>query len=86
MPRIDSKIYRAQTFRARLAQAIATAGTTQSALARAIGADRSTLSQALSDSGARLPGAQVVGACAQALGVSADWLLGLSDRPESAVT
>ncbi len=56
----------------------------QSALARHIGTDRSTISQALSDDGARLPGAHVVAACAQALGVSADWLLGLSDRPESA--
>lgn len=56
----------------------------QSALARYIGTDRSTISQALGDDGARLPGAQIVGACAQALGVSTDWLLGLSDRPESA--
>ena len=33
---------------------------------------------------ARLPNAQVVGECARALGVSADWLLGLTDRPETA--
>ncbi|APE44112.1 transcriptional regulator [Sulfitobacter alexandrii] len=84
MPKINDKTSRARTFRARLTQAIADAGSSQSALARAIGADRSTLSQVLSASGARLPGAHVVGACAQALGVSADWLLGLSDRPESA--
>jgi len=38
----------------------------------------------LKDEGARLPNAHVVGACASALGVSADWLLSLSDRPESA--
>ncbi len=60
------------------------AGTNQSALARRIGADRSTVSQALTGDGARLPGAHVVGACAAALGVSSDWLLGLSDRPENA--
>lgn len=56
----------------------------QSALARAIRVDRSTISQLLGDDGARLPNAHVVGACATALGVSADWLLSLSDRPESA--
>jgi transcriptional regulator with XRE-family HTH domain len=75
---------RADLFRRRLAAAIDAAGITQSALARSIGTDRSTLSQALKDSGARLPGAHVVGACAAVLGVSSDWLLGLSDRPESA--
>ncbi len=58
--------------------------TTQSALARRIGVDRSTVSQLLKDDGARLPNAQVVGECASALGVSADWLLSLTDRPESA--
>lgn len=59
-------------------------GQTQSGLAREIGVDRSTISQLLGGDGARLPNAQVVGACASALGVSADWLLSLSDRPESA--
>jgi len=58
--------------------------TNQSALARAIGVDRSTVSQLLTGTGARLPNAQVVGECAGALGVSADWLLGLTDRPETA--
>ena len=37
----------------------------------------------LNGSGARLPNAQVVGECAAALNVSADWLLSLSDRPEN---
>lgn len=78
------KAGRASRFRTRLTEAIKTAGISQSALARAIGVDRSTLSQALTDGGARMPSAHVVGACAQALGVSSDWLLGLSDRPESA--
>jgi transcriptional regulator with XRE-family HTH domain len=78
------KFARAQQFRTRLGLAIDRAKSNQSALARAIGADRSTLSQLLTNDGARLPGAHVVGACAQALGVSSDWLLGLSDRPESA--
>ena len=75
---------RARQFRTRLSQAMQAAPLTQSALARAIGVDRSTLSQVLGDSAARLPSAHVVGACAARLGVSADWLLGLSDRPETA--
>ncbi len=60
------------------------ASVSQSALARGIGVDRSTVSQLLTGDGARLPNAQVVGECAAFLKVSADWLLGLSDRPESA--
>lgn len=81
---ITDKSARADQFRHRLAQALSAQNITQSALARRIGTDRSTLSQVLSDRGARLPSAHVVGACASALGVSSDWLLGLSDRPESA--
>ncbi len=84
MTEILDKRDRAQQFRDRLSRAIRTAGTNQTALARAIGVDRSTLSQALSDDGPRLPGAQVVAGCADVLGVSADWLLSLSNRPESA--
>ncbi len=59
-------------------------GASQSGLARQVGVDRSTISQLLSRDTARLPNAQVVAECAVALGVSADWLLGLSDRPEKA--
>jgi transcriptional regulator with XRE-family HTH domain len=84
MSKLISKLDRADLFRTRLAQAMEHTRTSRSALARAIGSDRSTLSQALTDDGARLPGAHVIGACASALGVSADWLLGLSDRPENA--
>lgn len=76
---------RAQLFRERLSAALTQAGVSQSALARAAGVDRSTLSQLLKDKGARLPNGQLVAECAAALGVSADWLLGLSDRPESAI-
>ncbi len=81
--KIDKRL-RAAQFRARLARAMQHGRTTQSALARQIGVDRSTISQLLSGDGARLPNAHVVGACASALGVSSDWLLSLSDRPESA--
>ncbi|MBV0911402.1 helix-turn-helix domain-containing protein [Anianabacter salinae] len=75
---------RADLFRTRLAQAMATRTMSQSALARGVGADRSTISQLLSSDGPRLPNAQIVAECASALGVSADWLLGLTERPESA--
>lgn len=81
--KIDKRL-RAALFRDRLSRAMQETGRSQSALARQVGVDRSTISQLLSGDGARLPNAQVVGACAGALGVSADWLLGLSDRPESA--
>ncbi len=81
--KIDKRL-RADQFRQRLNMAMKGKPTTQSALARAIGVDRSTISQLLKGDGARLPNAQVIGECATALGVSADWLLSLSDRPESA--
>ncbi|MFC3615824.1 helix-turn-helix domain-containing protein [Lutimaribacter marinistellae] len=80
---IDKRV-RAEQFRTRLAEAMQARDETQSGLARAVGVDRSTISQLLTDDGARLPNAHVVGACAAALGVSADWLLSLSDRPERA--
>lgn len=84
MPNKITKLSRAEQFRSRTRDAMAKATITQSALARAIGTDRSTLSQVLTDEGARMPGAHLVGAIASALGVSADWLLGLTDRPETA--
>ncbi|WP_422049483.1 helix-turn-helix domain-containing protein [Shimia sp.] len=79
---IDKRL-RADRFRQRLATAMQTSAMSQAALARTIGVDRSTISQLLKDEGARLPNAQVVGECAAALGVSADWLLSLTDRPEN---
>lgn len=84
MPHKLDKRIRAAQFRSRLALAMQRTQINQSALARRIGVDRSTVSQLLKGSGARLPNAQVVGECAAALGVSADWLLSLSDRSETA--
>ena len=81
--KIDKRV-RAEGFRHRLGRAMAQSDVTRSALSRRIGVDRSTVSQILADEGARLPNAQVVAECAAALGVSADWLLGLTDRPERA--
>lgn len=81
---IMDKRDRAEIFRQRLQAAMAQSEITQSALARRAGVDRSTLSQLIKDDGARLPNGQLVAACAAILGVSADWLLGLSNRPEQA--
>ncbi len=73
---------RAAIFRDRLSRAMDTAQSNRSALAREIGVDRSTISQLLGGNDARLPNAQIAADCASNLGVSADWLLGLTERPE----
>ncbi|MCA1337022.1 helix-turn-helix domain-containing protein [Pseudooceanicola marinus] len=83
MDKVDKRD-RAEQFRQRLKEAMARRGTSQSALARRVGVDRSTISQLLSGDSPRLPNAQVVAECAAALGVSADWLLALTERPETA--
>lgn len=75
---------RALLFRHRLSDAMQARGETQSGLARRVGVDRSTISQLLTREQTRLPNAQVVAECAAALGVSGDWLLGLSDFREQA--
>ena len=74
---------RSDLFRNRLQKAMELKGDTQSSLARKTGADRSTLSQILAGTTPRLPNGQLVAQCANSLGVSADWLLGLSDQPNS---
>ncbi|MEL6205655.1 MAG: helix-turn-helix transcriptional regulator [Pseudomonadota bacterium] len=81
MTQIDKRD-RADIFRTRLAQQMQSTGLNRSALARACGVDRSTIAQVLSGDAARLPNAHLAAECAAALGVSADWLLGLSDSPE----
>ena len=83
MTKLDKRD-RSQLFRRRLHQALTERGISQSALARSVGVDRSTVSQILSGRDTRLPNAQVVAECASALGVSGDWLLGLTDLPERA--
>ncbi|MEO6301389.1 MAG: helix-turn-helix transcriptional regulator [Paracoccaceae bacterium] len=72
---------RAEVFRLRLAEALLRDGQSQSGLARAAGVDRSTISALLAP-GTRLPNAQLAADCAQALRVSTDWLLGLTDHPD----
>ena len=81
---ISDKRDRAELFRSRLVHAMTLANATQSSLARDTGVDRSTISQLLKGDAARLPNAQLVAECAMVLGVSADWLLGLTERPEQA--
>jgi transcriptional regulator with XRE-family HTH domain len=84
MSKILDKRVRAAVFRSRLATAMRDGNESQAGLARLVGVNRSTISQLLNEGAARLPNAQVAGECAAALGVSADWLLGLSDRRERA--
>ena len=78
-----NKRARSDLFRNRLQKAMDLKGDTQSSLARKTGADRSTVSQILAGTTPRLPNGQLVAQCANSLGVSADWLLGLSDQPDS---
>jgi len=81
MPEIADRRDRAALLRLRLSEAMTRRNLTQSALARACGVDRSTISALLSSS-VRMPNAQLAADCAVALGVSVDWLLGLTARPE----
>lgn len=73
---------RSGIFRERMEDAMARKAMTRSGLARATGVDRSTIGQLLGSQDARLPNAQLAADMAQVLGVSVDWLLGLTDRPE----
>ncbi|WP_316633477.1 helix-turn-helix domain-containing protein [Roseivivax sediminis] len=79
---IMDKRQRAALFRERLTEALEVAGSNRSALARAAGVNRSTVSQLLDEGAARMPNAHLAAECARALGVSTDWLLGLTERPE----
>ncbi|MEC7765181.1 MAG: helix-turn-helix transcriptional regulator [Pseudomonadota bacterium] len=73
---------RALLFRERLLSAMTLAGASRAGVARATGVNRSTISQVLDAEAARLPSSQLTADLAQELGVSTDWLLGLTDRPE----
>ena len=70
----------ARQFRQRLVAAMEGSGVRRADLARAVGIDRSTLSQLLSDEADRLPRADTVAAIATSLQVSLDWLLGISNE------
>lgn len=73
---------RTDLFRKRLLEAMDRKNLSRSALARETGVDRSTIGQLLKDDLSRLPNAQLAADAASALGVSTDWLLGLTNRPE----
>ena len=72
----------ARLFRLRLLEAMNDANVSRAALSRAVGIDRSTLSQLLSEDADRLPRADTVAAIASSLQVSLDWLLGLSHKAQ----
>ena len=72
----------ARAFRDRLMEALERAGMSRAALARRVGIDRSTLSVLMSDETDRLPRADTAAAIANALQVSLDWLLGLSNEAD----
>ncbi len=74
---------RAEIFRHRLDAAMSDQSVTRSALARHTNSDRSTIGQLLRDDHPRLPNAQLAADIAEALRVSTDWLLGLTNRPET---
>jgi len=69
-----------QIFRGRLGEAMSRGGLTQSALARRVGIDRSTLAQFLTPNNKRLPRADTLSALAAGQQVSVDWLLGLTEE------
>ncbi len=73
---------RADLFRERLASAMERQKFSRSKLARETKVDRSTIGLLLKDDTPRLPNAQLAADAALALGVSTDWLLGLTNRPE----
>ncbi|MEP4034122.1 helix-turn-helix transcriptional regulator [Roseibium polysiphoniae] len=75
---------RSTLFRERLADAMSRQGMSRAEMARICGVDRSTIAQLLGEGDARLPNAHLAAECALALSVSADWLLGLSERSETA--
>jgi transcriptional regulator with XRE-family HTH domain len=74
---------RARLFRERLLEAMSSKGMTKSGLSRAARVDRSTVGQLLKGEHPRLPNAQLAADAAEALGVSSDWLLGLTNRHET---
>lgn len=71
---------RAETFRARLNDAVERAGWSQSRLAEMAGLDRSTVSQLMGADAPRLPSGQALAEISSALQISSDWLLGLSNH------
>lgn len=78
------KTERAELFRQRIIERLNASDVSRSQLSRDAGIDRSTVAQILNGDDARLPNAHIAAEFASSLGVSADWLMGLSDRSETA--
>ncbi|MBE7636592.1 helix-turn-helix domain-containing protein [Sneathiella sp. P13V-1] len=77
---------RAQIFRRNMLSAMDTANLKSSQLADQAGIDRSTLGQLLSENAPRLPNGHTLAELASVLGVSSDWLLGLSQQAQPVTT
>lgn len=77
---------RAHLFRRNLLSALETAHLKQSQLADQAGIDRSTLVQLLNEKAPRLPNGHTLAELAGVLGVSTDWLLGLSQEAQPVTT
>jgi len=73
---------RAAIFRQRVEGAMQRNGLNRSDLAQATNSDRTTIGQLLTAGAPRLPNAHLAAEIASSLGVSCDWLLGQTDRPE----
>jgi transcriptional regulator with XRE-family HTH domain len=77
-PPQGDKRYHAVIFRERLAELAKRSGHNQSGLAKAVGLDRSAVSQILQGDAPRLPRAETLIRASRHYGVSLDWLVGLS--------
>ncbi|MBU0724479.1 MAG: helix-turn-helix domain-containing protein [Alphaproteobacteria bacterium] len=75
---------RANLLTDRLRGVLATGKWSLSALGRAAGIDRTTITQLLEPDAGRMPNSHVLANLAEALGVSTDWLLGLAEEPGGA--
>ena len=82
---MDSKerLFRVDSFRQRLITVMSQKGIKSAGLAKAIGVDRSTLSQLLAHDNDRLPRVDTLMAIASKLQISVDWLLGLTSESRS---
>ena len=78
---MDKRIL-AKEFKKRLAEVVASHAEGRADFMRAVGIDRSALSQFLSTETDRLPRAETLHRIAAVTGVSADWLLCLENAPE----
>ncbi|WP_025897459.1 helix-turn-helix domain-containing protein [Sneathiella glossodoripedis] len=77
---------RSEIFRKNLLRALEAAELKQSQLADRAQIDRSTLGQLLNESEPRLPNSHTLAEIAEVLGVSSDWLIGLSQEAQPITT